>query len=106
MKVASGPLKSYSKTHLSRSLDAMNDMHGQDALTVNLNPGHLGYHRGVLSRKDVRDAAASQHVVAGAAGLEDTGGGIWSVHFGPMLLGRFDEPKWTLSGAAADNQPL
>jgi hypothetical protein len=38
-------------------------------------------------------------------GLEEVADGIWSVYFGPLLLGRFDERDLKLSGAYAYNQP-
>ena len=37
-------------------------------LTVNLIPGHLGYHEGASNEKEVRHAADSQDVGAGARG--------------------------------------
>jgi len=69
-------------------------------------PGHLGYHGAAPCQKEVWDAATSREVGAGAAGLKAIGDTIWSVHFGPMLMGRFDEPNLTLSGASADHEPL
>lgn len=35
-------------------------------------------------------------------GLEETDDGVWSLYFGPMLLGRFDEDELTLHGARLD----
>ena len=40
------------------------------------------------------------HVLAEEyVGLEEVDDGIWSVYFGPVLLGRFDERDFTIHGA-------
>lgn len=39
-------------------------------------------------------------------GFEEVDDGIWSVYFGPMLLGRLDERKLEIYGAYPENQPL
>jgi hypothetical protein len=46
------------------------------------------------------------HVLAGEfVGLEEVDFEVWSVYFGPLLLGRFREENLQLHGAHAYNQP-
>ena len=39
-------------------------------------------------------------------GLEEVEDGVWAVHFGPLLLGRFDEETLQLHGGYPHNKPL
>lgn len=60
--------------------------------------GGLRWHSGWVN---VSHVLADEYV-----GLEEVADGIWSVYFGPLLLGRFDERDLTLYGAYPYNQPL
>ncbi len=47
------------------------------------------------------------HVLAGEyVGLEEVDNEIWSVYFGSVLLGRFDEREMKIYGAHPENRPL
>ena len=39
-------------------------------------------------------------------GVEEVDDGVWSVYFGPLLLGRFDERDLELHGGYPYNKPL
>jgi hypothetical protein len=58
--------------------------------TINLILGSLGDDGGTNSEKAMRGAAASQDMGTGATGMEEIEDSLWSVYFGPMLIGRFD----------------
>jgi hypothetical protein len=44
-------------------------------------------------------------LIGESIGLEEVADGIWSIYFGPLLLGRFDVRDLKFSGAYAYNQP-
>ncbi|MEO7964099.1 MAG: hypothetical protein ABIT38_09355 [Gemmatimonadaceae bacterium] len=60
---------------------------------------HNGGVRWHSRRVNVSHVLAEEYV-----GLEEVDDGIWSVYFGPVLLGRFDERDFRIRGAHNRNK--